>query len=127
MAIHHNDTLANTRLQDIIDAIGSGGFLVIGTSALAGGSPGTLVTFALASPAGTKAARVLTLSGVPLTAVASAGGIAAKAELRTSAGVLITNGFTVGVVGSACDIIVDTTSIVNGRTAFLLAMTITHP
>lgn len=127
MATTYNTTLAAARLQAVIDAIGATGVLVIGTSALAGGATGTLATFSLNNPAGTIAARVLTFSGMPKTAVASAGGVAAKAELRTGAGVVVANGLTVGNVGSACDIIVDTTAIVSGRSAFLLSMTITHP
>lgn len=126
--IEYVDTLAQARLQKVLDAIGSGGKLVLGTSALAGGATGTLVTFTLDSPAGTIAGRILTFSGTPKTAVASAGGVTAKAELRTSANVLVADGLTIGAAGSAADIIIDTTSIVNGRTIYLLSVDkITHP
>lgn len=129
MSIHYNDTLANARLQKVIDATdagGSNGLLVIGTSALSGAT-GVLVTLTLAAPSATIAARVLTLSLTPFSAFASAGGIAAKAEIRTSAGTVVASGLTVGDVGSGADIIVDTTAIVSGRQVFLLSGTITHP
>lgn len=125
----YNQTLAQARLQKVIDAIDAAGagMLVVGTSALAGGATGTLVTFALSVPSGTISVRTLTFSGTPKTAVASAGGIAAKAEVRTNAGVVVESGLTVGVVGSACDIIIDTTAIVNGRTIYFLSAAKVHP
>lgn len=122
-------TLAQARLQKVLDALDVAGAakFVLGTSALAGGVTGTLVTFTLDNPTGTISGRVLTFSGTPKTAVASAGGVTAKAELRTGAGTVIADGLTIGAAGSAADIIVDTTSIVNGRTVYLLSATITHP
>lgn len=122
-------TLANSRLQKVLDALDAAGAakLVLGTSSLAGGVTGTLVTFTLDNPTGTIASRVLTFSGTPKTAVASAGGVTAKAELRTGANTVIADGLTIGAAGSAADIIIDTTSIVNGRTVYLLSATITHP
>lgn len=127
MAITYNQTLAQARLQAVITALGASAVLVVGTSALAGGATGVLVSFSLANPVGTIATRTLTFGSTPITGVASAGGIAAKAELRTGGGTVIANGLTVGDVGSACDIIVDTTAIVNGRTIFLLSAAIVHP
>jgi hypothetical protein len=130
MAATYNATVANARLTVVRDAVDQGaaaGVLVIGTSALNGGATGTLVTFTLDDPCGSVANRVLTLDGTPISAVASAGGIAAKAELRDSDGVVICSGLTVGIVGSAADIIVDTAAIVSTRTVYLLSGTITHP
>lgn len=130
MSITYNTTLAGARLQKVLDALDVAGAakLVLGTSALAGGVTGTLVTFTLDNPSGTISGRVLTISGTPKTAVASAGGVTAKAELRTGAGVVIADGLTIGAAGSAADIIIDTTSIVNGRTIYLLSVDkITHP
>lgn len=130
MAITYNQTLAQARLQKVIDAIdagGSFGVLVIGTSALAGGAGGTLVTFTFSKPCATLSVRTLTFSGTPKTSTATAGGIAAKAEVRVSDGTVVANGLTVGDIGSAADIIVDTTAIVNGRTVFLLSAAVVHP
>lgn len=127
--ITYNQALAQSRLQKVIDAIDAtgAGTLVVGTSALAGGAGGTLVTFTLNNPSATIATRTLTFSGTPKTAVASAAGVAAKAELRTNAGVVVANALTVGIVGSACDIIIDTTAIVSGRTVYFISGTIVHP
>lgn len=128
MAITYNQTLAQARLQKVIDAedVGGPGVLVIGTSALSGAT-GVLATFTLSNPSATIAVRTMTFSGTPKTAVASAGGVAAKAELRTAAGVVVVSGLTVGVVGSACDIIIDTTAVVSGRTMYLISGAFVHP
>lgn len=129
MSITYITTLAQARLQKVLDALDAAGSakLVLGTSALAGGVTGTLVTFTLSNPSGTISGRVLTFSGMSKTAAASAGGVTAKAELRTGANTVIADGLTIGASGSGADIIVDTTSIVNGRTVYLLSATITHP
>lgn len=129
MAITYNQALAQARLQKLLDALDVSGAakLVLGTSALAGGSTGTLVTFTLSNPTGTIATRTMTFSTMPKSATASAGGIAAKAELRTNAGVVVANGLTIGIVGSAADIIIDSTAIVSGRTIFLISGAVVHP
>lgn len=130
MALTYNTTVSNARLTVVRDAIDQGaaaGVLVIGTSALAGGAGGTLVTFTLNDPCGTVAAKVLTFSGTPKSATASASGTAAKAELRDSNGVVIVNGLTVGLSGSGANIILDSVAIINTRTVFMTAGTITHP
>lgn len=128
MAIHYYTTLANTRMTAVVTAIGGTGYLVVGTSALAGGATGTLVSFALSATAGTVAARVLTFSGVPITAVAAASGLANKAEIRTAAlGTVIADQLTVGLTGSGADVIIDTTTIVLGRTIYFISGAFTHP
>lgn len=126
----YNTTVAASRLQKVIDAIDAGagfGVLVVGTSALAGSSTGRLVVFTLTKPSATISTRTLTFSSLPISATAIASGVAAKAELRDSTGVVVANGLTVGLVGSAADIIVDTTSVVNARPVQLVTATITHP
>lgn len=128
MALLYATTLAQARLQAALDAVGAAGLLVLGTSALNGGAPGTLATFTLGSPAfGTIAGRIITFGAMPMSAVASAAGVAAKAEIRTAGGILKVSGLTVGISGSSSSIIVDTTAIVNTRTVFVLSGTITHP
>lgn len=128
MTIAYRTTLASTRLAAVVADIGATGYVVVGTSALAGGATGTLVSFACSNPAGTVAARVLTFSGTPISAVAAASGVVAKGEIRNGAlGTVIVDGLTVGASGSGADIIVDTTAIVSGRTVFWLSGTITHP
>ena len=124
MPISYSSTLKNTRMDAITTAIGATGKLVIGTSSLSGAT-GVLATITLgASAFGAAAAGVLTMSGLPLSAVAGATGTAAKAELRTSADAVVATALTVGT--SASDIIVGTTSINSGNTVQVTAATITH-
>jgi hypothetical protein len=128
MSLNYADTpTATARLQAVITALGGTAVLVIGTSALAGGAGGTLATFPLDAVPAVAALRVLTISGLPKNVNATASGVAAKAELRTGAGVVIANGLTVGSSGSGANVIVDTTTITNTRAIYLLSATITHP
>lgn len=122
MAANYAATLKTTRMQAVADAI-SGGSLVIGTSALSG-SIGILATVSLNTPAATVSGPTLTISGVPLSVIASAAGTAALAELRNHAGTTITSGLTVGT--SNADVIVTTTAILLGGTVTVSAGTIVH-
>lgn len=135
MAVTYATTVKTNRLQNVIDAIasktyvvGSGtasaGTLVIGTSALSGAT-GVLATITLsATPATIVSSTILTISGVPLSATASATGTAALAEIRNNAGTVIVSGLTVGT--SATDIILNSVSITSGQTVTLTSGTITH-
>ena len=73
-----------------------------------------LCTIPLADPCGTVSGAVLTFSGMPKSAVASAAGTAAKAELRDSTGAVVASGLTVGT--SATDIIINSVTISSGQT-----------
>lgn len=129
MALSYQTALATARLQKVIDLLDAGGAakIIIGTSALSGAT-GVLATFVLPVPSATISGRVLTFSGMAISAVAAAGGIAAKAELRKNDGTtVILSGLTVGVSGSGAHLIVDTASVVSGRTVYVLSGTITHP
>jgi hypothetical protein len=137
MAVNYSTTLKTNRMQLVADLIasktavgssgaGSAGSLVIGTSALSGAT-GVLATIALQNPPGTVSGAgpvLLTLSGVPLTANASAGGTAALAELRNNAGTAIVSGLTVGT--SASDVIVTTVTVVSTQPVTVTSGTITH-
>lgn len=137
MAVVYNDTLKTNRLQLMSDLVAgktftastgsaSAGQLVIGTSALAGGT-GVLATIALPTAPFTVSGSgtvIATLQGVPLSANASASGTAAKAELRTNAGTTIVSGLTVGTSGS--DINLTSTSITSGQTVTVTSGVITH-
>lgn len=102
------------------------GSLVIGTSALSGAT-GVLATIPLATTPAVVSGDTLTLSGVPLSAVASATGTAAKAELRNNAGTVIVGGLTVTASGGGGDIIVSSTAITTGQTVQVTSGTISHP
>lgn len=134
MAVTYSSTLKTNRMQLVADLIASktaaastgtatAGSLVIGTSSLSGAT-GVLATITLSATPGTVSGAVLTLSGVPLSATASATGTAAKAELRNNAGTVIVSGLTVGT--SAADIILDSVSITSGQTVTINSGTITH-
>jgi hypothetical protein len=134
MAVNYSGTLKTNRMQLVPDLIAgltagassgtrSAGSLVIGTSALSGAT-GVLATIPLGTTPATVSGSVMTLSGVPLTANASAGGTAALAELRNNAGTAIVSGLTVGT--SASDVIVTTVTVVNTQPVTVTSGTITH-
>jgi hypothetical protein len=134
MAVVYSGTLKNNRMQLVADLIAgkvaaastgtaTAGSLVIGTSALSGAT-GVLATIALPTTPGTVSGGVLTLSGTPLSATASAAGTAAKAQFRDNAGTVIVDGLTVGT--SASDIIVGSTTVSSGQTVTITSGTITH-
>lgn len=107
-----------------VDSGAGFGVLVIGTSSL-NGATGVLATIPLQKPSFSISGKVATLLGVPLTATASAGGTAALAELRNSAGNVIYSGLTVGTSGT--HIIVANTTISSGQTITVSSGTLTHP
>ena len=72
---------------------------------------------------GLAGAGVLTLSGFPKNATASATGTAAAARIRTGGTDIIT-GLTVGTSGA--DVILDSVSITSGQTVTLNSAVITH-
>jgi hypothetical protein len=136
MAVNYSGTLKTNRMQLVADLVasktiaspistgaGSAGSLVIGTSSLSGAT-GVLATIPLQNPAATVSGSVMTISGVPLTANASAGGTAALAELRNNAGTAIVSGLTVGTATS--DVIVTTVTVVSGQPVTVTSGTITH-
>jgi hypothetical protein len=134
MAVNYSGTLKTNRMQLVPDLIAglvaaastgtrSAGSLVIGTSSLSGAT-GVLVTIPLGTTPATVSGSVMTLSGVPLTANASAGGTAALAELRNNAGTAIVSGLTVGT--SASDVIVTTVTVVSTQPVTVTSGTITH-
>lgn len=129
MTIQYALTLAQDRLQAIIDHIddsGGPGTLVVGTSALSGAT-GVLFTLTLDVPMGTISTRTLTFAGTPIDTSATAAGTAAKAEIRDVGGNVVVSGLTVGISGSGANIIMDTVSITVSRPVRLVSGTITHP
>jgi hypothetical protein len=134
MAVNYSGTLKTNRMQLVPDLIAgltaaastgtrSAGSLVIGTASLSGAT-GVLATITLGTTPATVSGSVMTLSGVPLTANASAGGTAALAELRNNAGTAIVSGLTVGIATS--DVIVTTVTVVSGQPVTVTSGTITH-
>lgn len=124
MAVTYNTTLKNTRMTDVVTAIGTTGFLNIYTTGL-----GTrLASIALANPAGTVSGGVLSFSGTPLTeSSADNSGTAAVANVTTAAaggGTVIISGLTVS--SSSGDIVLSSTNIVAGQPVTVTSASITH-
>lgn len=136
MAVTYLASLRTNRLNLVVNALGTAtaptisttgtaaGTLVIGTSALSGAT-GVLATIPLSTTPATVSGDTLTISGVPLSATASASGTAALAELRNNAGTVIVGGLTVGTSGT--NIIISSTSVTSGQTVQVTSGTITHP
>lgn len=134
MTVVYSTTAKNNRLQVISDLIAgktigsatgtaTAGSLVIGTAALSGAT-GVLATIALPTTPATVSNGVLTLAGTPLSAVATATGTAALAEIRNSSGTVVLSGLTVGTSGA--DLIIGTTSVTTGLTVQVNSGAITH-
>lgn len=121
MAVTYTTAVKNARLGAVVSQIGATGVLEIGTTGMAS----ILASITLNSTAGTSASGVLTFSGFPKNATASATGTAAAARIRTATGGTdIVTGLTVGTSGS--DINLNSTSITSGGTVTISSATITH-
>lgn len=121
MSVVYSTTLKNTRMTDVVTALGSAAKLKIGTAAMA-----TLLSqIALANPVGTVSGGVLSFSGLPLSeASADASGTAAAAEIVDGSGTVWISGLTVGTSGT--DIVLSSTNIVAGQPVTITAASITH-
>lgn len=121
MSVVYNNTLKNTRMTDVVTALGSGGKIRIYTAGL-----GTLLAqINLANPAGSVSAGVLTFNGTPLTeAAADATGVAAAAIVVDGSGTTIISGLTVG--SAAGDIILSSVNIVAGQPVTITSASLTH-
>jgi hypothetical protein len=123
MSVVYANVLKDQRLTDVVtklDAQTGFATLEICTAAYAV----VLVVFTLRKPSFSEAAQALTLLGVPITAVAGNGGVAAVARVKDSAGTVWITGLTVGT--SATDFIVNSTTITSGQTQTITGGTITH-
>ena len=123
MAVTYTNAVKIARMGAVTTQAGTTAVLEIGTSAM-----GTiLASFTLNNPIAGAAtgAGVLSLSGFPKSASASASGTAAAARIRTATGGTdIITGLTVGTTGS--DINLDSTSITSGQNVTINSATITH-
>ena len=121
MAVTYTNAVKIARMGAVTSQAGATAVLEIGTAAM-----GTiLASFALNNPIAGAAtgAGVLTLSGFPKNATASATGTAAAARIRAGGTDIIT-GLTVGTSGA--DVILDSLSITAGQTVTLNSAVITH-
>ena len=123
MSVTYTNAVKVARMAAVVSQAGTTAVLEIGTSAM--GS--ILASFTLNNPIAGAAtgAGVLTLSGFPKNATASASGTAAAARIRTATGGTdIVTGLTVGTSGT--DVVLDSTSITSGQTVTLSSAVITH-
>ena len=123
MPVTYTNAVKIARMGAVTSQAGTTAVLEIGTAAM-----GTiLASFALNNPIAGAAtgAGVLTLSGFPKNATASATGTAAAARIRTATGGTdVITGLTVGTSGA--DVILDSLSITSGQTVTLNSAVITH-
>jgi hypothetical protein len=120
MAVTYTTTVKNTRLNDVVTAIGAAGKIEIGTTGMAL----VLATIPLANPAGSVSNGVLTFTMPQSDASADATGTAAAARIRTGADADVVTGLSVGTSGT--DIVLNSTSITAGQTVTINSATITH-
>lgn len=120
MAVTYASGLKDTRMTDVVTAIGSAGKLEIGTTAMAS----ILATITLGSPAGTVSGGVLTFDMPKSDASADNTGTAAAARIRTSGDVDVITGLTVGT--GTENIVLNSTSITAGQTVTINSGSITH-
>ena len=125
MAVTYSTATKTARLNAVVTQIGASGKLKLRSSADV-----LLATFTLAATAGTVSGDVLTFSDANgatagiLNTTASAAGIAAKAEITTSADVVVISGLTVGT--SAADLIIDNNNLAAGQGVTVTSATIQH-
>ncbi len=121
MPVIYSTSLKNTRMGDVVTAIGTTGVLQIGTT----GMGTVLATIPLANPAGTVSGGVLTFTMPQSDTNADATGTAAEARVRTSAGGTdVITGLTVGTSGA--NINLSSVGITAGDTVTINSATITH-
>src|SRR5665647_153007 len=122
MSAVYNATLKNTRMTDIVTAIGATGYLNFYSAGAV-----LLASLPLANPAGTVTGGVLTLT-VPMTdTTADASGTAASASVSTAidgGGTTVISGLTVS--STVGDIVLSSTNIVAGQPVTITAASITH-
>lgn len=121
MAVVYSSTLKNTRMTDVVTALGASAKLQIFTV----GNGTKLAEIPLANPAGTVTGGVLSFSGTPLTeSSANASGTAAAAQIVDGSGTVVIGGLTVS--SSTGDIVLSSTNIVAGQPFTITAMSIAH-
>lgn len=124
MAVIYRDTLKTTRLQSVLDDIGTAGVLEIANSTdFAAGN--VLAAVPLANPAGTLSVDVLTFTMPQSDTDANNTGTAAQARITDGTNPVIT-GLTVTGIGGGGNIELDSLSISTGQTVEINSATITH-
>jgi hypothetical protein len=126
MALGYSTTVRNNRMTQVLNAIGTSGFLRIysGTRPATGGTATTqLAQLPLSATAGTVSGGVLTFAAITADAAADATGTATWARLVTSAGAAVVD-LSVGTSGA--DINFDSVSFVSGGNVAVTSLTFTE-
>src|ERR1035437_3825135 len=111
MSATYNAALKNTRMTDVVTAIGATGFINFYSA-----TPTLLASIPLANPAGTVTGGVLTFSAMPVSATVS--------TAIDGGGTVVITGLTVGTVST--DIVLSSTNIVATQPVTITAASITH-
>ena len=127
MSVIYNNTVKNSRLTVVLNAIDQGASF--GTLELQAANDDVLAIFTLPDPSGAVASQALTLDCTPPlstvgTAAAGAGTDATKARVKDSDGTVIISGLTAGE--AATDIILDNSNIAEDQVVQLNSGVITH-
>lgn len=126
MSVVYDISLKNTRMSAVVSAIDNGGAgsLNFGTSSGFGGA-NLLATITFNATCGTVSGGVLTFSGTPLVDSSAANtGTAAEGEVLDGTGHIVISGLTIAT--SAADIVLSSTSIVEGQSVTITSASITH-
>ena len=125
MSVVYSTAAKTARMNGVVSTIGSSGKLKLRSAADV-----LLATFTLAATAGTVSTDTLTFSDANgatagiLNTTGAAAGVATKAEVTTSADVVVISGLTVGT--SAADLIVDNNNIAVSQAITINNATIQH-
>ena len=123
MAVNYNASLKSARMDEVIDAVDDNanpGDLEIGTA----GMSTVLVRLTLQKPSFSESGGVITMTGVPISGVATASGTASAARIRDGGGTTVVSGLTVAVTGAEVNL--NSVDISSGQTVTLNSGTITH-
>ena len=123
MAINYSTEIKNVRLEVVRAAIDAGaapGKVCIYTAQYVF----LLAAIEFAYPCGIVADGILTFSGLPKSGIGVREGNAAIARVYDSKGTIISDGHTVGMIGT--DLVIDSVTIAAGKTVTLLAGSIIH-
>ena len=118
MGVTYNVAVKTARMTATRD------YFANGTLEILTAADAVLATFGLEADGGDIAGAVWTLVFDASTVNASAGGTAAKAQVKTAGGSAHLTGLTVGTSGSDVNLI--STTIVNGQPVELTSATVTH-
>lgn len=124
MSVNYNQTLINSRLQLVVNAVDAGpsnGFL-----RLLDGANNVVSSFQLSKPSMTVGGGVATFNGLSLIDPSAVGGTAVAARVEDSTGSIVISGLTVNAQPLPPDIVVSPTATIGaGQVVALTAATIT--